>query len=168
MISKVGLDEYCATHIGQCSWMIFRCHSKTDENIMIHHDTLETRLIDFGSATQTDSETIHSEIYGTKKFACPESLRDSSYSPLAQESWALGALLYILCFQVDPFASTDEVFTVNMNSRLLRSQSIAKFKGYNYCPKMLAVIQKCMSMNPAQRYSLVDLEQIFLKEKWLP
>ncbi|KAI8918040.1 kinase-like domain-containing protein, partial [Entophlyctis helioformis] len=86
------------------------CHNDIkDENIMIHTKTREIKLIDFGSTTKLEPGISTNIFYGTKKFAAPEAIQGKSYFPDAHEVWALGTLLYVLLFKMDPFKSDDEV-----------------------------------------------------------
>ena len=73
-----------------------------DENVMIHPKTLEVKLIDFGS-TMLVSDEPTAVFYGTQKFAAPEAIREIPYVLEKQEVWALGTLLYVMIFKMDPF-----------------------------------------------------------------
>ncbi|KAI9094077.1 kinase-like domain-containing protein [Phlyctochytrium arcticum] len=79
-----------------------------DENILINHKTLDVKLIDFGSATPLTPHTV-SSFYGTRKFASPEAIYGEPYLPEAQEVWALGNLLFIILFKVDPFNNDEAI-----------------------------------------------------------
>ncbi|OAJ42020.1 hypothetical protein BDEG_25530 [Batrachochytrium dendrobatidis JEL423] len=97
------------------------CHNDIkDENIMIHTKTREIKLIDFGSTTYLKPEVPTKIFYGTKKFAAPEALDGGDYYPACQETWALGTLLYVLLFQMDPFKDDDEVMELNITHRIER------------------------------------------------
>ncbi|KAL2919362.1 hypothetical protein HK105_201005 [Polyrhizophydium stewartii] len=97
------------------------CHNDIkDENIMINVNTREIKLIDFGSTTHLDPDTTTNIFYGTKKFAAPEALDNRPYFPEKQEVWALGTLLYVLLFKMDPFKSDEEVCGLDIERRIQR------------------------------------------------
>ena len=64
-----------------------------DENILIDPETLQIFIIDFGCASVTsDSSTAR----GTPDYWAPEILATGGSSTESADSWALGALLYVL------------------------------------------------------------------------
>lgn len=86
---------------------------------MIHPITRKIKLIDFGSAMRIQDLPV-TTFYGTQKFACPESIRDGAYRLEDQETWALGTLLYVMLFKMDPFANDYEVLKVDIGDRISR------------------------------------------------
>ncbi|KAJ3383819.1 hypothetical protein HDU84_003387 [Entophlyctis sp. JEL0112] len=98
-----------------------------DENILIHTKTLQIKLIDFGSATPVPASfaapILCDNFYGTKKFAAPEAVTGKPYDPEMQESWALGTLLFVMLFKLDPFTSDDEILTADINRRIAKFRS---------------------------------------------
>ncbi|KAJ2994205.1 ATP-dependent Lon protease pim1 [Globomyces sp. JEL0801] len=93
-----------------------------DENIMINKETLELKLIDFGS-TMPLCDQCTTTFYGTQKFSSPEALGGNPYLPSQQEVWALGTLLYVLIFKMDPFANDEEILELDIESRIDRLRS---------------------------------------------
>lgn len=85
---------------------------------MINTRTRQIKLIDFGSATSIVPGKTCDLFYGTKKFASPEAVQGLSYYPEAQEVWALGTLLYVLLFKMDPFKNDDEILDVDIEYRI--------------------------------------------------
>ncbi|KAJ3291853.1 hypothetical protein HK104_005772 [Borealophlyctis nickersoniae] len=105
-------------------WMGY-CHNDIkDENILINTTTRTIKLIDFGSATSLTAGATSTYFYGTKKFAAPEAVRGNAYYPESQEVWALGTLLYVLLFKMDPFKCEDEILDLDVGERMhaLRTQ----------------------------------------------
>ncbi|KAI8849450.1 kinase-like domain-containing protein [Chytridium lagenaria] len=96
-----------------------------DENILINTKTRVIKLIDFGSATSVDPYKTCDLFYGTKKFAAPEAVRGEPYYPESQEVWALGTLLFVLLFKLDPFTTDDEILTVDIGKRIERYREAA-------------------------------------------
>lgn len=90
-----------------------------DENIMINRTTRQIKLIDFGSATRYQDNEV-TTFYGTQKFACPESIQNKAYNLESQEVWALGTLLYVMLFKMDPFTSDYEILEMDLGKRISR------------------------------------------------
>ncbi|TPX48422.1 hypothetical protein SeMB42_g02998 [Synchytrium endobioticum] len=102
------------------------CHNDVkDENIMINTKTRHVKIIDFGSATPLTPGQTASLFYGTKKFAAPEAIQGLPYYPEAQEVWALGALLYVLLFKMDPFRGDREIIDMDIGRRIERLRQLA-------------------------------------------
>ena len=89
---------------------------------MINTITREIKLIDFGSLTALDRGKTVRSFYGTKKFCSPEALK-GSYLPEFQEVWALGTLLFVLLFKMDPFKNDEEVSQLDISKRIDRIRS---------------------------------------------
>lgn len=85
---------------------------------MINTRTRQIKLIDFGSATPIAPGKTCDVFYGTKKFASPEAVQGLAYFPEAQEVWALGTLLFVLLFKMDPFKNDDEILDVDIEDRI--------------------------------------------------
>ncbi|KAJ3221340.1 hypothetical protein HDU81_010725 [Chytriomyces hyalinus] len=105
-----------------------------DENILIHTKTRQIKLIDFGSATAVpkpgdDSPNLCENFYGTKKFAAPEALQGDPYEPEMQESWALGTLLFVLLFKLDPFTTDEEIVGTDIGRRIAKFRAAAAKNG---------------------------------------
>ncbi|KAJ3110258.1 hypothetical protein HDU96_006761 [Phlyctochytrium bullatum] len=96
-----------------------------DENILINTRTRQIKLIDFGSATSVEPGKTCELFYGTKKFAAPEAVRGEPYHPEAQEVWALGTLLFVLLFKLDPFTTDEEILTTDIGRRIARYRNVS-------------------------------------------
>ncbi|KAJ1536958.1 ATP-dependent Lon protease pim1 [Nowakowskiella sp. JEL0078] len=106
------------------------CHNDVkDENILINTNTREIKLIDFGSATSYHPGQTCSYFYGTKKFAAPETVQGDAYYPESQEVWALGALLYVTLFKMDPFKTDIEIVELDISRRINRLKNLGKENG---------------------------------------
>lgn len=129
---------------------------------MINKKNLELKLIDFGSTVPLTS-TPTTTFYGTQKFSSPEALCNQSYVLAEQEVWALGTLLYVLLFKMDPFANDEEIVDLEISIRIhaLRTRSYGK----NNPPIQISdeaadSIIQMLSKNPDERPtvgSLLDL-----------
>ncbi|KAI8590513.1 kinase-like domain-containing protein [Geranomyces variabilis] len=123
------LTEETARHIfhqviSATSWLHSRniLHNDLkDENILINQVTLETKLIDFGSANAVTPSSR--QFSGTRKFMSPQVLdclenQGADWSPTDQELWSLGTLLFILLFGTDPFSDEYEAYQVDIQVKL--------------------------------------------------
>ena len=134
-----------------------------DENIMINTRTRQLKLIDFGSCTPLVPGKKASLFYGTKKFAAPEAILNETYDPSAQEVWALGTLLYVILFKMDPFKTDDDILEANMPQKIQRLRA----GGYEdiaisdeSVDAMLAMLEK----DPLSRISINQIKNLaFLK-----
>ncbi|KAJ3132001.1 hypothetical protein HK100_005780 [Physocladia obscura] len=118
-----------------------------DENVLIHSKTRQIKLIDFGSATlvpSPDSKTpnLCENFYGTKKFAAPEAVQGDPYNPEMQESWALGTLLFVLLFKLDPFTSDEEILNTDIVKRIAKFRNVAKNTTNNKAKEAVFIADK--------------------------
>ena len=126
-----------------------------DENVMIHTTTRRIKLIDFGSTLKISQEEV-TTFYGTQKFACPEAIYLKRYYLEAQEIWALGTLLYVLLFKMDPFGSDREIVELDIAKRIERlrkgSDAIpAIYISNEACELLTALLQKNYTLRPDVR-----------------
>lgn len=66
------------------------------------------KLIDFGSAAYIKNGPFDVFV-GTIDYAAPEVLAGKSYRGKEQDVWALGVLLYTICYKENPFYNIDEI-----------------------------------------------------------
>lgn len=79
-----------------------------DENILLDIKTLETKIIDFGCATDYE-ERDYTELTGTPEFCCPEYYTVSQYKPESSTIWTLGTFLYVLLFGDIPYENKTDI-----------------------------------------------------------
>ncbi|KAF4071660.1 hypothetical protein AMELA_G00275890 [Ameiurus melas] len=77
-----------------------------EENLLINTDTLEVKLIDFGSGDLL-KDTPYEEYSGTDFFIPPEFLKNEEYMGIPTAIWGLGVLLFSLICGVYPFFVAD-------------------------------------------------------------
>jgi len=80
-----------------------------DENILINPADLRIRIIDFGCATEFESNKTYETLSGTPEFFPPEVYTRHRYSAEKLTTWSLGILLYILLFGDLPFDTQNEI-----------------------------------------------------------
>jgi serine/threonine protein kinase len=129
---------------------------------MINKKNLELKLIDFGSTVPLTS-TPTTIFYGTQKFSSPEALCNQSYVLAEQEIWALGTLLYVLLFKMDPFANDEEIMDLDISIRMhaLRTRPYGK----NNPPIQISddaaeSIIQMLSKNPEDRPRVENLMEL--------
>jgi serine/threonine protein kinase len=141
-----------------------------DENILIHVKTRQIKLIDFGSATHIDPNDPNKTctlFYGTKKFAAPEAVRNEPYIPDCQESWALGTLLFVLLFKLDPFTTDEEILSTDIGRRIARFKAAAARQstaskggesgGLQISDGVVALLKALMDRDPAKRMRVKEI-----------
>ncbi|KAJ3100886.1 hypothetical protein HDU97_001876 [Phlyctochytrium planicorne] len=160
-----------------------------DENILINTKTRQIKLIDFGSATAVEPNKTCELFYGTKKFAAPEAVRGEPYYPEAQEVWALGTLLFVLLFKLDPFTTDEEILTTDIGRRIARYRNVSSSKsaggsssavgsssqtlssgstggGLDISDEAVKSLKLMMEKDCAKRVSLQDIRFLPIFRKW--
>jgi serine/threonine protein kinase len=126
---------------------------------MINKHTLDIKLIDFGS-TFPLSDTPATIFYGTQKFSAPEALCGKPYVLEEQEVWALGTLLYVLIFKMDPFSDDDEIMDLNIGKRirrLLNKNGEDGLRKYEVSDKAVEALCLMLSKDPVGRPKVSEL-----------
>eukprot|EP00731_Ephydatia_muelleri_P018322 Em0011g362a len=126
------------------------------ENLLLSADGT-IKLCDFGSATTKRIHPDHSwtqiqrglaeeEINKntTPMYRAPEMIDLYSNNPINEKSdiWALGCLLYKLCFQVHPFEDGAKLRILNANYKIPPDTSYTPFHG---------IIKSCLVLDPVRR-----------------
>lgn len=130
---------------------------------MINTRTREIKLIDFGSCTPLQPGKRAKHFYGTKKFASPESLIHETYDPEAQEVWALGTLLYVLLFKMDPFKTDQDIIDVNIAQKIQRLRIggyQGNMRGFDISDHAVSAMLAMLDKDPAQRIELAQILQL--------
>ncbi|CAK7890695.1 actin-regulating kinase Prk1p [[Candida] anglica] len=142
------------------------------ENVLIDHDGTY-KLCDFGSAvnyqpapqTPQDVSALRDDImqYTTPQYRAPEMLDLSRGFPIDDKSdvWALGCLLYKLCYYTTPFESSSHKSLQDMENQILHADHTLKIPhdqpGSIFSPRLKHVIQCCLREDPRRRPNAVQL-----------
>ncbi|KAL0631805.1 serine/threonine protein kinase [Maublancomyces gigas] len=113
---KVNMDEdECRSIFIQVARALHHLHTKAgvvhrdikDENVVLDGEG-NIKVIDFGSAAYIRNGPFDVFV-GTIDYAAPEVLAGKSYRGKEQDVWALGVLLYTICYKENPFYNIDEI-----------------------------------------------------------
>ncbi|KAF8536435.1 hypothetical protein BDD12DRAFT_918351 [Trichophaea hybrida] len=113
---KVNMDEdECRSIFIQVARALYHLHTKSgvvhrdikDENVVLD-GAGNIKVIDFGSSAYIKNGPFDVFV-GTIDYAAPEVLQGKSYKGKEQDVWALGVLLYTICYKENPFYNIDEI-----------------------------------------------------------
>ncbi len=127
-------------------------------NVMIHEDTGDARITDFGLARRLNEDSdlsVTGQIIGTPRYLAPEMLEQGVTLTHAADIYGLGAIFYELLTAQPPIAgeSLEQIlFKVSLGEiippRTLRPE---------LPPPIEAICLKCLARDPAERYATADL-----------
>lgn len=142
------------------------------ENFLVSSD-LRLKLCDFGSAT-TDffcptsewnarqRETLQDKIMKvtTPIYRPPEVIDIWSNYPIgpAMDVWALGCILYFLCFQKHPFENNSILYITNGNYSIPKDNVLVQ---HSQCFQNF--IKECLEVNPDKRIDITHLLTTFVR-----
>ena len=112
----------------------------------------QVKLVEFGPATRFDQADsggvkLPRTIEGTLRYLSPEALQGQTARP-EQDVWAMGVTLYQMTTGTLPFTGSDEkeiIRAIQRGSPAPLSQDVP--------PGLRALIQRCLSKEPTQRYA---------------
>ncbi|GAA5992194.1 hypothetical protein JCM10908_001813 [Rhodotorula pacifica] len=122
-----------------------------DENITLAEDTLQVKLVDFGSCVLFNPQgpppvQASRRFYGTWTYAAPEVFTGESYAMFPAEIWSLGVLLHVLLTGENPFTcAADARAGRRMHTKVALS------------PMALELIGRCLAVDSERRISLAEL-----------
>merc|ERR1711878_20434 len=131
-----------------------------NENILVDLNTMNTKLIDFGSGcvlnknnNNNSSSTVFTEYRGTRVYSPPEWVQQGRYTGDGLTVWSLGVLLYdMLCGDI-PFTCDRDTCAGKLTwNRHLRLSDAA-----------MDLVERCLTVLPEQRITLDSI----LSHPWL-
>lgn len=141
------------------------------ENILIDRNRV-FKLCDFGSAipyvapptTAEEANLIKQDAlqYTTPQYRAPEMIEVSADYPINDklDIWALGCLIYKLCYYTTPFELPQQVSYHDLERAILGAESTLRFKdqpGLNFSPRLKNLIRCCLRRDPRRRPNIVQL-----------
>lgn len=132
------------------------------ENLLLGSDGL-LKLCDFGSSTAqswavdvtwsaAQRSLLEDEMgrFTTPMYRAPEMLDTWSNYPIGPPSdvWALGCIIYMLCFMKHPFEDSAKLRIINANFVIPAETTYQDFH---------PIIRSCLKVNPAERASVADV-----------
>ena len=117
-----------------------------DENILLDHDTLTTKVIDFGEATFVRPEKFK-KFLGTPENSPPEWLINREYTLKGLMPWLLGVLLFTLASGQAPFEKTQQIERMDIDWSLLKGCS----------PDLQSLVHGCLTRDPCKRMTLQEV-----------
>ncbi|KAI5804329.1 hypothetical protein EDC01DRAFT_414026 [Geopyxis carbonaria] len=126
---KVNMDEdECRSIFVQVARALHHLHVNCgvvhrdikDENVVLDGEG-NIKLIDFGSAAYIKNGPFDVFV-GTIDYAAPEVLQGKSYKGKEQDVWALGVLLYTICYKENPFYNIDEIMDRELRIPFIMSE----------------------------------------------
>ncbi|XDV50912.1 hypothetical protein PO909_019896, partial [Leuciscus waleckii] len=122
-------------------------------NFLLKKDTLELKLIDFGSGQLLSSDGYDSYIYiGLLDYCPPEVFTEPRFHAIPANVWALGVLLYEMVNACPPFHNPAEI-----------KEAKVTFQNTSLSNECSDLISQCLTLDPTKRPTL---EQIFQHE-WI-
>ena len=119
-----------------------------DENLLVHPDTLQVWLLDFGLAKFHCSGQTSSRFRGTASCMSPEFLVRGVYCPRQAEVWALGIMLYCTLTGRDPFETREDLIQAALAPPKDISEDCLNFMKATLCrdPKKRATLGILLDM----------------------
>ncbi|XP_056106374.1 serine/threonine-protein kinase pim-2-like [Rhinichthys klamathensis goyatoka] len=122
-------------------------------NFLLKKDTLELKLIDFGSGQLLSSDGYDSDIYiGLLDYCPPEVFTEPRFHAVPANVWSLGVLLYEMVNACPPFHNPTEI-----------KEAKVTFQNANLSNECSDLIIQCLTLDPTKRPTL---EQI-LQHRWI-
>uniref|UniRef100_A0A8C9XZM4 non-specific serine/threonine protein kinase n=1 Tax=Sander lucioperca TaxID=283035 RepID=A0A8C9XZM4_SANLU len=121
-----------------------------DENIVVDTQTLDVKIIDFGSAAPL-KETPYSEFNGTRVFSPPEWIVSQTYKAVPLTVWSLGVLLFDMVCGDIPFQRNRDI----ISAAPVFTRQVSK--------DCQSLILWCLSYRPKERPTLEEI----LSHPWM-
>jgi len=157
-------EEFSRSIFSQVLNAVIGCYHKgiihrdiKDENIVVDTETMEAKLIDFGSGTKL-TNTVYSSFEGTNVYAPPEWLEKKQYKGEEMTVWELGILLYdMVCGNV-PFLEDSQI----MEGKLVWPTDD------QISDQLKDLVSRCLCHDPGERIGLMEImDHVWLKKKLL-
>lgn len=118
-----------------------------DENILLDPTTGQIKMIDFGSASLINPDTVYTRFQGTEVYLPPEYHNNGKYSAVGGMTWAVGCLAFVLLNGDCPFQSPEDV----------KTYKTPKYLKQNIDRASKSFIEDLMTANEDRRYDIIDV-----------
>lgn len=145
-------ENYALALLSEMANCVRECHNlgiahldiKCENFMVISMDPPKLVLIDFGHAEYVHKNELIEGYsrYGTCFYLCPEGYYN--YYSMKSDIWSLGICLYLFLTGDYPFDGDDDEYEENVLSNNL-------LLDYEFSPKVLDIITKCLAQNPKDR-----------------
>ena len=129
--------------------IVYRDFKPANIIVSANNDTLEGKLIDFGIAKELGAETIKQTVIGTPETISPEACEGRV--SLRSDIYSVGATLFFVLFN-KPLFRIEGIPTVQSFTR-----QYAIPKGRNLSLACIDFLQRCLQINPENRFSSMKL-----------
>ncbi len=127
------------------------------ENLFLHQgadDRLSVKLMDFGISKfldRTGGRTASGALMGTPEYMAPEQVVGAAKADARTDVWALGAVLYKALTGLDPFTGdgVPAILLAIVGGTPPPAEPLAAVAP----PELVAVVLRCLSRDPAQRFA---------------
>jgi len=138
------------TAIHYCSQKnIFHRDIKLENILVIKHETIKVKLIDFGFAIKCNKKEYQKFFCGTLYYMAPEIINKKKYLPYYSDIWSLGVLLYTMIYGRFPFNERDEdkLFDLINEGKFYFPEDIETSEEVKKLIKKIIVVEPCKRAN---------------------
>lgn len=132
------------------------------ENILIHPDTKQIKLIDFEFAIKVPvTNVIAREYVGTPSYMAPELISSKKIYPFKTDIWALAILLYELIYKNVPWSepTIDDIKFYEYYKTYKTNLPDVIFKNIDDLPKNISnTFKSCLELKPKRRPTIEELQ----------
>ena len=138
------------TAIHYCSQKnIYHRDIKLENILIIKHETIKVKLIDFGFAIKCNKKEFQKFFCGTLYYMAPEIINKKKYLPYYSDIWSLGVLLYTMIYGRFPFNERDEdkLFDLINEGKFYFPEDIETSDEVKNLIKKIIVVEPCKRAN---------------------
>lgn len=104
------------------------------ENCMVNQDTLEVKLVDFGTTSRTTSTEKYTEYVSTRWYRAPECILTRGCYGMEVDEWAVGCMLFEILTTRPLFPGQHEIDQISKINQLLGSPAAHTLEKFSHMP----------------------------------